>query len=59
MLHTNNKANHTISSHALSSAARHVNKADLTVELGPWEGTQFSAPAVKDGDSLRFAFAEF
>ena len=38
------------------SAARPamLNKVVLTVELGPWEGTQFSAPAVKDRDSLRF-----
>ena len=43
-----------MAAHALSSAARHVNKVVLTVELGPWEGTQFSAPAVKDGDSLHF-----
>ena len=36
-----------VAAHALSSAARHVDKVVLTARMGPWEGTQFSASAVK------------
>ena len=31
----------------------------LVAEWGSWVGSQFSAPSVKSGDSLRFRFAEF
>ena len=40
---------------ALSSAVRHVDRLVLTAGMGPWEGAQFSAPAVESGDFLRFA----
>ena len=34
----------------LSSAVRHFDRFILTVEMGPWEGAQFPAPAVKSRD---------
>ena len=47
-----------VAARALSSAARHVDRLVLTVEMGPWEGAQFSAPAVKRRRLSPFCFAE-